>query len=172
VTRVRPAEVRFYIDADILGLAHVMARVRIDVTYPGDQGATFHKKERAPCPITEPSTKDTDWIPEVADRGWLIITRDGNIQAHRQEIALVRQHAARMVALSTEHARGTFAQLEIVMCQWRQIEQLVDEPGPFIYVATRTTLRPVAVTGEALPPKQRSRRSSLLGERQRDIRSV
>lgn len=162
MTRVRPAEVRYYIDADILGLAHVLAKVRIDVTFPGDLGDTFHKKERPPCPIGEPSVKDTEWIPEVADRGWLIITRDGNIRAHRQEIALVRQHRARMVALSTEHARGTFSQLEIVMCQWRQIERLADEPGPFIYVATRTALRPVSLN-DSPPPRQRSSRTGTSG---------
>lgn len=27
------------------------------------------------------------------------------------------------------------------MSQWRAIERLIDEPGPFIYTATRTTLR-------------------------------
>jgi hypothetical protein len=159
VTRVRPAEVRFYIDADVLGLAHVLADLRIDVTYPGDRGATFHKRERPSCPITTTSAKDTEWIPQVADRGWLIITRDGNIQAHRQEIAMVQNHAARMVALSTEHARGTFAQLEIVMCQWRQIERLADQPGPFVYVATRTALRPVPLGREGVLPMQRRPRS-------------
>ena len=31
------------------------------------------------------------------------------------------------------------------MTQWRGIEALVDRPGPFIYSATRTTLRPIAL---------------------------
>lgn len=30
----RPAEVRFYFDADVLGLAKVVARLRNDATYP------------------------------------------------------------------------------------------------------------------------------------------
>ncbi len=29
-------------------------------------------------------------------------------------------------------------QLEVFMSRWREIETLIDEPGPFIYVATRT----------------------------------
>jgi integrase len=33
----------WYIDADTLGLAHVLARARPDVTYPGDNGVR-HKK--------------------------------------------------------------------------------------------------------------------------------
>jgi PIN like domain len=142
--RVRPAaEVRFYVDADILGLAHVLAGLRADVTYPGDQGATIKRKTRAACPVQSPAAKDPEWIPVVAARGWLILTRDGKIQAHPGELAAVGENVARMVALDTEQARGTFEQLEIVMCRWRQIMDLIDQPGPFIYVASRTKLRRV-----------------------------
>jgi hypothetical protein len=35
VSSVKSAEIRFYIDADILGLAHVLIGLRPDVTYPG-----------------------------------------------------------------------------------------------------------------------------------------
>jgi hypothetical protein len=39
VTRsAKPATVRFYFDADILGLAKVVAPLRYDATYPGDPG--------------------------------------------------------------------------------------------------------------------------------------
>src|SRR4029077_2684698 len=31
--------------------------------------------------------------------------------------------------------------LEVVMCQWRRIESLLAETGPFIYFATRTSIR-------------------------------
>jgi hypothetical protein len=143
VSRVRSASVRFYVDADILGLAHVLARLRSDVTFPGDPGAVIHKKQRPPCPVQSTGALDVEWIPVVASHGWLILTRDGNIQAHRNEIASVREYGARMVALNTEHARSVFDQLEIVMCRWRQIEELTEKAGPFIYVASRTSLRPV-----------------------------
>jgi hypothetical protein len=139
----RAAEVRFYVDADILGLAHVLARLRPDITYPGDPGATIFRKARPPCPITSPAVKDREWIGLVAARGWLILTRDGQIQAHPSELAAVRDSGAKMVALSTEQARGVFDQLEILMCQWRRILDLLEQPGPFIYVASRTSLRRV-----------------------------
>jgi hypothetical protein len=32
---VKPAPVQFYIDADVLGLAKILAQIRGDVTYPG-----------------------------------------------------------------------------------------------------------------------------------------
>ncbi len=46
-----------------------------------------------------------------------------------------------MVALSGAEAKTTWAQLEVFMSQWRAIERLIEEPGPFIYSATRTALR-------------------------------
>ncbi len=143
MTRARPAVVRFYLDADLLGLAHVLAALRSDVTYPGDPGAIIKRRERPRCPIADPATRDDTWIPHVASLGWLIITRDSRIQQHRAEIAAVRVNKARMVALSGDEARGTWQQLEVLMRQWRDIETLASRPAPFIYTATRTSLKAV-----------------------------
>jgi hypothetical protein len=46
-----------------------------------------------------------------------------------------------MVALTGDDAGNTFAQLEVVMCQWRAIERCFAEPAPFIYAATRSRLK-------------------------------
>jgi hypothetical protein len=139
----KPATVRFYFDADVLGLAKNVVELRSDVTYPGDPGGVVHRRERLRCPIASTATPDSVWIPEVARRGWLIVTRDSRIHHHRAELDAVREHAARMVALSGVEAVGTWNQLEILMCQWRAIEALLDKPAPLVYRATRTTLRAV-----------------------------
>jgi hypothetical protein len=89
VTEPRPATIRVYFDADVLGVAKVVAALRYDVTYPGDPGATINKRSRPACPVTTPAAKDDVWIPEVAQHGWLIITRDRHIQDHPAEIAAV-----------------------------------------------------------------------------------
>ncbi len=133
----RPADVRFYFDEDVLGLAKVVAGQRPDVTYPGDPGATIHRRVQPPCPITVGS-KDPQWIPLVASRGWVIVTRDSNIQRRRAEVAAVRDHGARMVAIAGADARGTWEQLEVLMVNWRRIEAWAEQPGPFIYSITRT----------------------------------
>ncbi len=143
----RPAIVRFYFDADILGLGKALARLRPDMTYPGDPGAGIHKRVRPPCPITTTSIPDNEWIPEVSRRGWLIITRDSRIQGHRAEIAAVRDNDARMIALAGRDAGGVWAQLEVFFTQWRRIEAKLDEPGPFVYTASRTGLRLVNLDG-------------------------
>jgi hypothetical protein len=144
VTAARPANVRLYFDADVLGLARLVASVRSDATFPGDPGATIKRRARAACPIA-PDAKDSAWIADVAARGWLIVTRDSRIQQHRAEVQAVRDSGARMVALAGSDARGTWDQLEVLMRQWRGIERLIEQPGPFIYTATVTTLKPISL---------------------------
>lgn len=146
MSRARAAVVRFYLDADVLGLAHVVAALRSDATYPGDPGAIIRRRERPACPILNPATKDDVWIPEVASRSWLIITRDSRIQRHPAEMAAVRANAARMVALTGDQARGTWQQLEVLIRHWRAIEALATRPGPFIYTATRSALKAADLT--------------------------
>lgn len=101
----RPAIVRYYFDADVLGLAKLVCQERGDCTYPGDPIGRVKKFERPPCPVRSTDVRDSDWIPEVARRGWLIITRDRAIQSRRAEIDAVRESGARMVNLTRE-ARG------------------------------------------------------------------
>ena len=141
----KPTVVRFYLDADVLGLAKVLVQVRADVTYPGDPGGTLHRRTRPACPITTTAVKDDVWIHQVASFGWLIITRDSRIATNRAEIAAVRDSGARMVALAGPESVGTWAQLEALCCQWRSLERRLDEPCPFIYSATRTALRPISL---------------------------
>jgi PIN like domain len=128
--RARPARVRYYIDADLLGLAKILIQVRTDVTYPGDPGGPVKGgRIRDPCTVTDPATLDYVWIPEAARQGWLIITRDRHIQDRPAEIEAVRASGARMINLAADDAIGTFAQFEVLMCQWRRIEALNPRPA-------------------------------------------
>jgi hypothetical protein len=136
----RAAQVRFYVDADVLGLGKLLAGLRNDLTYPGDPGAVIHKRHRPPCPITSPDVLDTDWIPQAAARGWLIVTRDSMITQNRNEITAVRENNAKMVALNQRDAQTKWGQLEVFMTQWRRIEALTAEPDPFIWRTSRTTM--------------------------------
>ncbi len=70
-----------------------------------------------------------EWIPLVANRGWLVVTRDTNISKNRAELAAVRESGARVVAVSGAEATTTWRQLEIVMSRWRSIEDLAGLPG-------------------------------------------
>jgi hypothetical protein len=140
----KSADVRFYVDADILGLGKLLADVRNDVTYPGFVGGDRkYGRTRLPCPITSTAVPDQVWIPETAARGWLIITRDSAIQESAAEIAAVRDSGARMVALVGKDAATTWEQLRVVMRRWDRIEACLRESGPFIYAMGKTSFRRV-----------------------------
>lgn len=139
---MRPAAVSFYFDADVLGLAKVICGLRADATYPGDPGTTINGRVRPPCDIG-PATPDVEWIESVAGSGWIIITRDSHIQKRRRELDVVREQGARMIAISGRDGSSKWSQLEIVMSQWHAIENLRERRGPFVYAATRTSMREV-----------------------------
>jgi hypothetical protein len=142
---LRAAQVRIYIDADILGLGKILGALRNEVTFPGDPGAVIHRRQRPKCPIESPDVLDTDWIPEVAARGWLIVTRDSMIIQNRNEITAVRENNAKMVALNQRDAQTKWGQLEVFMTQWRRIEALITERGPFIQRVSRTAITSISL---------------------------
>jgi PIN like domain len=102
---LRAAQARMYVDADMLGLGKILAGLRDDVTYPGGPGAVIHRRQRPPCPVTSPDVLDTDWMPEVAGRGWLIVTRDSMITQNRNEITAVSGRTRRRWWPSTSGTR-------------------------------------------------------------------
>ena len=140
---MKRATVRYYFDADVLGLGKVVAGLRPDATYPGDPGGIIHRRSRPACVISSTDVDDVDWIPRVAADEMIAISRDARISRRIAELDSVVQHRARLVVLSSADARTVWGQLEVLMHQWRRIEELVGLPGPFIYRASRTQLRPV-----------------------------
>jgi hypothetical protein len=106
---LRAAQVRMYVDADMLGPGKILASLRNDVTYPGDPGAVIHRRQRPP--VTSPDALDTDWIPEVAAGGWLIVTRDSMITQNRNEITAVWENKVKMVALNQRDAQTKWGRL-------------------------------------------------------------
>lgn len=135
--------IRFYIDADLIGMAKLLVAVRADITYPGDPGGTgVDGRPRPPCPI-EPQTQDSQWIPEIASKSWVVLTRDRHIRHRPAERAALVSARARHVTLDARKQLDRWSQLEIVVTQWRAIERLIELPGPWVYSASRTKLRQV-----------------------------
>lgn len=133
--------VRFYCDADTLGLAKVLASLRVDVTYPGDPGGEIRGRARPACPIESTDVPDPVWIRVVTQHGWAIVTRDKRIANRPDELDTVRATGARAFAITSDEKLTTWHMLEIVFSQWRGIEELVELPGPFIYSVTRRSMR-------------------------------
>jgi hypothetical protein len=48
------------------------------------------------------------------------------------------------IAIASDEKLDVWRQLEILMCNWRTIDALADEDGPYIHRVTRTTMTRVA----------------------------
>lgn len=132
---------RCYVDADTLGLAHVLIRARPDVTFPGGDGIRHRTAwHMPPCVISDPATRDDLRIPAVASAGLAIITRDKHIATRTAEKAEVLAAAARMFAITTPGNLRTWDLLAVVIAQWERLETATQEPGPCIYSVTRSTM--------------------------------
>ena len=87
---------------------------------------------------------DDVWIPIAASQGWIVITRDGGMLRKPAETAVIRSAAARHIALNPEKRQlNLWQELEIVVTQWRKIEGLLTEPGPWVRFVTRSGIRKV-----------------------------
>jgi len=132
---------RWYVDADTLGLAHVLIRARPDVTYPGDDGIRHRPAWcMPPCVVSDPATRDDVWIPLAASAGMAIITRDKHIATRTAEKAEVLAASARMFAITTPGNLRTWDLLAVVVAQWEKLESAALEPGPYIYSVTRSAM--------------------------------
>ena len=80
----------------------------------------------------------------MCQRDLVILTRDSKIHLHRAEISAVMENSGCMLALSSSEATTVWGQLEIVMSQWRRIEELAELPGPYVYTVTRTSMSKLA----------------------------
>ena len=137
--------VRYCFDADLLGLTPVSHGVATRHDLPGEPGAVVHKQEHAAYVITDRSTLDEVWIPQVAAQGWVILTRDGAaLQDQPAEIER-RARLRRPDGGPGRRRTGTgWAQLELFMTQVA--------PHPGLRRRTRAVhLQPTRTTFRAVP---------------------
>jgi hypothetical protein len=86
----------------------------------------------------DPKVEDHVWIPEVAARDWVILTKDKNIRRSPVEIAALRTANARYVCLSAGNMRGD-EQAACLVQHWKTIDSVVaHKPVPLIVSVTRT----------------------------------
>ena len=78
-----------------------------------------------------PDAEDTVWLPEVARRGWVILTKDRSIGRKRNELAAIKLVGARVFALTAAQITAAEA-TERFVAALDQIERIVaSTPGPF-----------------------------------------
>ena len=105
------------------------------------------------------TTPDTEWIPEVARRGWVVLTKDKNIRRRQDERTALLLAKSRVFTLSSGNMSGA-KMAELFTTQLREIEQIATvESPPFLYIIgrdglSRSPLRPLPETPDEKPESQ------------------
>lgn len=131
----------WFIDEDLLGLAHVLAAARRplgDVHHPGDG--------HDGCPA--PGTYDEEWAAMIAGRDWAVIRKDNRSSRRRRP---AEYHAFTQAGLGVFVLRAKdatrFEQVRIVLARWDELIEFWDgHPRPFFARFSRT-VKPYDITG-------------------------
>ena len=85
-------------------------------------------------------TLDVDWIPVVAERGWVILTKDKNIRRRHTEREALLLSLARVFTLTSGNMRGV-DMANLLISHLPQMEQIVQtQAAPFVYAVSPTEL--------------------------------
>lgn len=113
-------DVQFFVDEDLSGLGLALMRLRKDVAL-------------ARCsPVDDIVPKDDpDWIPIVADRGWVVITNDRHIRTRPVEADAAQDHGLRCVHLWPPGKRANRWDFMVQLIRhWPRVEQMCNVKGP------------------------------------------
>ena len=119
--QVSITDVTYIVDENLLSLGNAMVAVRHDT-------ARFSRppvEELLPRGIA-----DTEWIPIVGDRGWVMITNDRRLRTRPAEAELAIAHRLKVVHLHGKvGSQPAWDQLVRVATRWSNIADQHDQPA-------------------------------------------
>jgi hypothetical protein len=110
---------RFFVDENVIGLGHALVAARDDVVHPGH-------RDLLEVPLR---AQDPDWIPVVAGRGLVVLSRDKHIRRKTGERELWHALGLRVVALTGTRDMNGWEMLELVVKQWHRLEKTIKTEG-------------------------------------------
>lgn len=101
---VHGGDLVYFTDENTLGLGKLLRRSgRDDVVYPGHED----------LPEVPLGTLDPDWMPIVAERGLVVLTRDKHIRTRPAELRIYLEHGIRSVWIGAKQDLGPRDQLDL-----------------------------------------------------------
>jgi len=109
-----------FIDRSIpRGVAEALKQVRDDVRWLEDEFPH--------------DAKETDWLPEIGRRGWLVISRDKKIRTRLRQRALVRDHGMGCFILQQKQDPTRWQYLKLLAANLDEWERVfASTPKPFM----------------------------------------
>lgn len=112
--------IRWYADESVLGFGKLLAKQRDDVAYPGHPAV----------PEVVPGALDTDWMPIVAMREWVVFHRDKRIRTRPAELRIFRSEGLKAIWFGGRKDLGTRDQLALALRHWPRMERERTRLGP------------------------------------------
>lgn len=118
--------VRFCVDESAIGLGLALAAARSDTIHIG----------HPLIPECPRGALDVEWIPAVAARGLVVITRDKKLRTKPVEVRALWAHGLRVFCIGGKKDLSTWEWLGRVVRHWPRMEAIMAErgPGPWIYM--------------------------------------
>lgn len=130
----------YFTDENTLGLGKLLRRSgRDDVLYPGHE-------DLSDVPL---GTLDLDWMPIVAERDLIVVTRDRRIRTRPAELRAYLEHGIRSVWIGAKQDLGPRAQVELFLEHESRLQREITKrgPGPWALAMTPSGVRPLRLRG-------------------------
>jgi hypothetical protein len=130
----------YFTDENALGLGKLLRRSgRDDVLHPGHED----------LPEVPLGTLDLDWMPIVAARGLIVITRDRRIRTRPAELRAYLEHGIRSVWIGAKQDLGPRAQVELFIEHESRLQREITKrgPGPWALAMSPSGVRPLRLRG-------------------------
>jgi hypothetical protein len=126
----------YFTDENTLGLGKLLRRSgRGDVFYPGHEGL-------AEIPLATP---DLQWMPVIAKRGLIVLTRDKHIRTRPAELRVYREHGIRSVWIGAKQDLGPRDQLDLFIRHETRLRREITKrgSGPWALAMSPSGVRPL-----------------------------
>lgn len=132
-----PAKLRIFADESVLGLGKALAIARDDTVHAG----------HPLVPTLPVGALDTEWIPEVAKLGLVVIARDRHIKTKPAELTLLKAHGLRVMWIAGKKDLKTWGYLSRLVRRWGDIDEIIAtrETGPWFYAINETNVAELVV---------------------------
>lgn len=130
----------YFTDENTLGLGKLLRRSgRDDVLYPGHEA----------LPDVPLGTLDLDWMPMVAERELIVVTRDRRIRTRPAELRAYREHGIRSVWIGAKQDMGVQDQFELFIRHEQRLQREITKrgSGPWALAMSPSGVRPLRLRG-------------------------
>lgn len=126
----------YFTDENALGLGKLLRRSgRDDVLYPGHED----------LPEVPLGTLDLDWMPVVARRGLIVLTRDRHIRTRPAELRVYQEHGLRSVWIGAKQDLGPGDQVALFLTHESRLQREITKRGrgPWALAMSTSGVRPL-----------------------------